>query len=1110
MKAIAAILSARAVRLVCMAAVVLAARAGEVAPRQPDRRELWVPTAQLAKVLGTQKAVLLSREQYEALLRDAGAAKPARPLAPRTAVLSAANYRGAVEGRTLVISAEIIVNVLNDGFAALPLDFRGAALADATLDGGAAFAAAGGKDEQPAMLIVSGRGEHKLAFTLTAPVQTAGGRSSLALIVPPAASGEFHVRLPAKVAVESAGLPLKIEPAGDATLLRAVLTPQANTIAATWNAAGAVDAGAVPMSAKVEVLYELDSEKANARSVFSLASQLGDLPVSFEFTVPPAARILVVDAPEIAAWEASDGRVKVTLQPGARRSVDVRIEFEIASLAGADAGAPVLPVPGLAGIPRLEGEFGISADESVVVRDVVAGTKLRRVPNVSDTGRRGFFNAFRFDSLPPPPRVMIERAKPRTEADVDTLVRFRTDAVFIERTITLRDDRGRSFSAVMTLPDGEELTQVMAVAAASVESEPEWRADGNKVTISWSDESQAARVFRVRSRVEPAGWTKLPEEGLPFVLGDVKIGGVSKVTGYVALDAAGAFRIEAQPGETLERRDGRVTPVRGAYAWFRRDVMELAVRVFKRPAQVLASLTGYALPLEGVLDVHAAMNYEFLHGGTRSVKLRVPAELAQNFQFDGPQIAERTLAGDVWTITFQKDLTGAYELAISAQVPVAKKADADGGQGYSFVAKVPVIAPLDVTRSSGLWAVEANTETEIHFETKGLNEVDSLHAPRLGGYAPSHRVIGVFGWLGSEYSLTLRGVRHAAAAVLKTVVDQFDLDTVVSTGGLHRHEAALKLRTAGAQHLDVALPEKAALLSLVVDGAPVKPVADRPGVVRVQLPAKAGANVVIAVTLLYETPAEALGTTGKFALAAPRLAKEIPILRSEWRLWLPEGFSYTDFDSNLGKPEPERESVLIAKFGAGIVGTLGTRWYSMGSIKHPASAAMSRADSDGMSNPKPRMAVPADDVRQAVQSPQLEMPPNPDQPKEKLVANADARRRVGGLLPVLIDLPKAGQPLVFGGLYAPENVSVRYDSWWSRARRLWFWFVGGGVTFYFVARLPWRASVWAVLLLSAVPLCGLPAWTAVCNAALGGWLAALLLNRIGAWCVFRGRREVLA
>ena len=126
---------------------------------------------------------------------------------------------------------------------------------------------------------------------------------------------------------------------------------------------------------------------------------------------------------------------------------------------------------------------------------------------------------------------------------------------------------------------------------------------------------------------------------------------------------ADIFRFKFGIAETLERCDGRSTPVHGEYAWFRREAFDLTIidltfKIARRPSEVLAVLTGDALPLEGVLDLRVSMNYQFMGGGTRAVKLRVPKNIAQNFHFEGPQIAERSLADDVWTVTFQKELTG--------------------------------------------------------------------------------------------------------------------------------------------------------------------------------------------------------------------------------------------------------------------------------------------------------------------------------------------------------------------------------------------------------------------------------------------------------------------
>ena len=268
------------------------------------------------------------------------------------------------------------------------------------------------------------------------------------------------------------------------------------------------------------------------------------------------------------------------------------------------------------------------------------------------------------------------------------------------------------------------------------------------------------------------------------------------------------------------------------------------------------------------------MSFEFLHSGTRSVRLRVPAALAPNFHFEGPQIAERNLAGDVWTIVFQKELTGSYDLEITAQVPVVKAAAA--GAETHFAVTVPTIEALDVARSSGVWAIEANTETEIIFATKGMNELDSLLAPTLPNYQPRHRVIGVFAWLGSGATLAMEGVRHAPAEMLASVVDRLDLDTVVATSGFERNAATFLLRTAGAQYLEVTLPADARVLSLTVADQPVKPVGERPEVIRVPLPARSDPSAAMAVQILYEKPQADWHHSGSYEMRAPRISREHP------------------------------------------------------------------------------------------------------------------------------------------------------------------------------------------------------------------------------------------
>jgi hypothetical protein len=1323
--------------------VPASARADDAAPKPPDRRELWVPVDRLGHVLD-KNAVLLTRDQYETLLRDAEREKSPKSEASVAAVISSAAYRAVPEGKTAVIRAELLVNVLRDGWCEVPLDFPGAAIGEVKLDGDGVLtprnpvlragpppqaAQQKAATERPALLLVRGRGEHRLTVELTAPVHVAGGMSTLALGVPSVAAGSFTLALSAGATIEQLGEAMRVSKTAAATTATVALSPSRNALAFAWKA-GAENDGKIPVRAQALVRYDIDAEKIAGSHRIHLEAALGDLPLTFEFALPAGVKVLAVRAEELRGWEAANGKIVATFQEGARKELDLEIGVELQPLIGKDTAATVLPMPVLQGASRLDGVLQIAGADNVTIKDVSADARMRRMPTAEDRGERGFFGAYEFSGSGVAPKVVIERAVPGMESDLDTLVEFRSDAIFVTRTLTLREQKGRRFSAAITLPASEEFLDVRRIeevkmpanqpAAQGVlplhtaggETEPEWTREGGKLLIKWSDEAAKPRVFRVRTRIEPEKWTQLPAEGISVTLGDAKIADSAKVTGYIALTADPAFRIEAQPGETLERRDGRSTPVQGEYAWFRRDAFDLTIQIARRPSEVLAALTGYALPLEGLLDVHAVMNYQFLGGGTRAVKIRVPKDLAQNFHFEGAQIAERALADDVWTVTFQKELTGTYALSIAAQVPVVKQAGENGGKGYSFAVKVPVISPLDVVRASGLWAVEANTETEIRFDAAGMNELDSLLAPQLADYAPRHRVIGVFGWLGADYALTLNGVRHAPAGMLAAVVDALELNTVISTSGTHRHEAIYRLRASGVEYFDVALPQGAALLSVAIDGTAVKPVADRPGSVRLPLPAKRDANTGVVASLVYETSGDEWKNRGKLALVAPSIAAGIPVLKSTWRVWVPEGFSFSDIESNLPVPEGAHEELLVRTIGrvslgallphrrmlamereevssredetkalavtngwarpvpaelprqtsapstVAITGKLNSIIFpkidfrdatvreaieflaaksksldpegqgvnivlkfddaefgktritltlnnvplievikyvtNLANLKYkiepfavsivPIGTATEElfikewkvppglfraapesktptsgvAGADGPANAKDFLAasgvtfgqgafamyspasstlivkgtqdqldlveriieIGAADVQpgaaaaakpQAGQSRDLQQVPQEATKADVGYFTKKGGGKTAGLLPVTLDLPKTGTALVFDGLYAPERLVMRYDDWWSRARALWIWFVAGGVAFYLLAsRRPWWRTLWAVLVLSALPLCVSLAWMPVCNALLGGWLAGLVLNRIGAWCVFRVKKEVLA
>ncbi len=886
--------------LIAMLAICCTASAVDVPLPKPERREILVPAKDLPAVLEKNpRAVALTREQYETLLRDAQKHLKASPESPRRAVLTSARYEAELHGKVVEVRADFVVHVLSDKWAEVPLRLGALALGEVEVDGESALQA-GGKDAHT--LIVRGRGEHRLRAHFTLPVQRDSAMSSIALALPVAGAGSFTLKLPPRTHVESAHA-VKIENTAAATL--ATVAASATTdFALAWRAESD-SAGSAPVIFEADsFLYVIDETKVQADLGIVLNASLGELPASFRITLPTGTTPLSVQGSEVLKWNAVAEVVTVELTPGSRKTAALRVLVETSAFAGKKAATLVLPTPEVSGVHRAIGKMAVIGSREIKVRAIHADEPSRQTEGAFSPqieGDANFVAAYQFPARAKPLAVTVEKIAPRFSVDLDTLIDVRREAIFLERTVALTADEGELFSADIGLPQGEELLTVR-----EGDAEPDWTRAAGKIHLRWPDAVAVGgrKTFTIKTRIEPAAWATVKEFAL--AISDAKVEGAEKINGYIAAKSDEAFRIETRTTDGLERRDGRVTPVRGDFAWFRRSEFKLALQVARRTPEVRAAFTGYALPLAGALSVRAEIGYDIDFSGVKVFRVKVPKETAEQFYFDGDGIAERKLDGDTWTITLQKETLGHYALKVNAMLPFTRGADA------KFEIAAPTLVPLDVQRERGTWVVEANTDTEIAFQTSGMNEIDSLRAPALSDYQPQHRIIGVFEYLGgAAHNLKLLGERHATATLLTTVVDSLELNSVIAPSGVDRHEAIFSLRTAGDQFLDIALPGGASLLSLAVDGAVVKPVGETANVVRVQLAAQR--ECAARIQLIYETPKRTWSSTGTDTLPAPRLDARIPVLRTNWHLFLPDGFSFTGFETNLHEREKNAERVLMSK-----------------------------------------------------------------------------------------------------------------------------------------------------------------------------------------------------
>lgn len=877
---------------ICAAGIVHAA------DNAPDRRELWVPSSELKAVLAAHpRAVLLSREQYEALLRDAGKTTDnSRLEPPLRATLASARYTGTLTNDVMDVRAEFTVNVLSDKWAAVPLRLGALALGDIKSDGDAVFTS----DDDSTMLMIRGKGEHKVTAEFMLPVKKDSSVSSVQLSLPRSAASMFTFDVPAGTEVESSG-PVDLKKNGATTT--ATLTLSAgNDAIVSWHGSGSSENAAAMLFQENSYLYTVDEDRVGADLGIVLNAALGNLSSPVKIAIPQGATPLQVVGNEVLKWSAVDNSITIDLTPGSHKTAAFRVLLETPSRLA--PGQAALPLPVIEGVRRSAGKFAVIRSAGVKIRGIDAGAGAIQGEGLFDNAMEqssSFVAGYGFAVQPAAIRVTVEKEAPRFSVDLDTLVDLQREAVFIERTLSVTSEEGEVFESNFAIPQEEELISIRN----EDDSEPEWKTEGGKVKIQWSDGIAAGnhRVFKIKTRMEPPKWPDT--DGLK--LGDLKVDGAEKINGYLALKADKMFHVETADTEGLEKRDGRITPVKGDFAWFRRDTFELTLKLALRAAETQAVLLGYALPVDGALDIHGQINYSILYSGVKTLRVKVPAASAEQFYFDGDQIAERNRDGDTWTIVLQKEVTGDYALKFHAVVRFDESK-------ANFQVDIPAVQPLDVKQEAGTWAIEANTSTEIVFKAQGMNELDPLHAPALADYQVQQHVIGVFGYLGADHSLRLEGTKHESAPIITAVADSLNLETVVSTSGAERHKATFMVRTAGDQFLDVTLPPESTIWSLTVDDEPSKPVSEKTDVVRVQLPATLDRTKATPVTLVYETRRREWSGSGGMAVVAPRLDPRIPILQSHWSLWLPDGFSYTAFDSNLrNQASPAAATPLLFK-----------------------------------------------------------------------------------------------------------------------------------------------------------------------------------------------------
>jgi hypothetical protein len=703
---------------------------------EPTRQELWVPTKNLDTVLKAHpNAVMLSPEQYDALVRDAGKVKPEddpKTAPPKLIAIEGLRLSGKVEpgAASVRLRGELTLNLPSKEWLstkiAWPFDMSSVASESNVLAYVEPPKNEKGKttNSHDLVLFAKGPGMVKLRFEAYVPVLLRGSEHLLKVADLPF-GGMLNLELPdGSMLLPGSACEREenvVSAAFDHQRINDHQDPFSDFSSAfriRWTEPAALD---MPKTRDVSIFHpemEVSVSESTVESVlnFSIWAENARTPeIDVEWKLAGKdTQVIDVTGEEVQRWRQEGTNLWVTFRHNSNTTpVVVMLRRSINSV------DEVVELPLLALNPPQRVTAKLKLATGIDLLDLVGAEQTYLD---ADGVKTSSPDAFEFQLGVDQPKLVLRTSKPRLESDVDVVVRIDKDSVQIERKIMLRSDRpvseikltlpaGEEFNAILSKPVGGGQQVSMANAAAmpnpaqqerlitpNIVSQPvfsqsavtpnsgtavtagsqfrlTWRRVGQTIAILPAQPLSPANAleFSVTSRLKLTKAWKGPRTPESVTIEHLQIPEAVKVAGYTALDFDDAWRVALKEAKGLEDRDARLTPVKGRMAWFGLREHSLTFEVERAEAVFSTEVTAYALPRARTIEIEGQFALDISGAPLRSFQVKLPVENAKLLRVTSPLVGEQQLdeATGVWTFTLRQESKGQQNVRWRMSLPAA-------------------------------------------------------------------------------------------------------------------------------------------------------------------------------------------------------------------------------------------------------------------------------------------------------------------------------------------------------------------------------------------------------------------------------------------------------
>ncbi|MBN2292274.1 MAG: hypothetical protein JXM70_07610, partial [Pirellulales bacterium] len=759
----------------CLAAVLLCLLPRPVSAQVtggPRRiRNVYIPADQLKLLFkNSSKGVLMPREKVLALWKAAGNRVRSINAPPADAVLTQAVYESQLANHELRVTGRIQIAKLRAGWQSVDLPFGGLAIESAQLEGKPARF--GRKDDGTLFLALEKEGRFELELKMSAPLASKDGDLATTLKLPPVPASEMLIRLDKGKQLQLGETALQSDSSDNSRQVFRVAVDRTGLLPLVISDrfAGGNRAPLVLVNSRAIGHIEPAGLRWEINLDLNVYARAAD---SFQLRLPDSVDVAEVEAPQLSRWtiqEEADGTSLVTLT--FRKPLLDRRTVRLLGLAPFPlTNEWCVPTTQVIEAASHVGQVSLYPTSSLRVDlGTLTGIRPERLPQApakdsSSNGKKPLAFAFWDANFKLPLRVIPR--KRTVQASVATLIEVNRAGLVLRSSATVKPRYAPIFDIQIQLPRDWEVTSVLSAnkpiewesAPLKADSVP---ADAALQTVRFDlpkplNPGELLEITLTAQR-HPVAWLEQDDVFHELPLPDLRLVGADEVEGTVRVQAPVEIELlvtdlsdDLQPvAADGSRGVSDKTPGTALQYHYQDDARKTGrLRVRTKPAKVSAQTLAFVRLDRGKLDMHYQLDLNIRQGKIRQMQFTLPAAVGDKVQITPldsparvieqrhtplPDISGKDPKLHLWQIMLDRPVTGNMTLALDFGQTFSTQARGDGAPESETEASaatesgtsiaVPVLAMRNVSRQSGIVAVEAASDQQIDCEPEKLRDLD--------------------------------------------------------------------------------------------------------------------------------------------------------------------------------------------------------------------------------------------------------------------------------------------------------------------------------------------------------------------------------------------------